>query len=87
LCGHFELQRDPVGAWPGVPYADSGTVDAKAVDAALAGKMSFDARWGSACGRPFNAAQYLSDHPQFDWMKAILKSRPTQPWVRFKAGE
>jgi hypothetical protein len=87
LCGHFELQGEPAGNWPGVPYGCSGTVDAKVVDAPMARAMSFAARWGSACGRAFDAGQYLTDHPQFDWMANILKSRPSQPWTQFKAGE
>lgn len=49
--------------------------------------MSFNARWGSPCGRPFDAGAFLAKHPQFEWMKEILKSRPSQPWVTFKAGE
>ena len=76
-----------ISDWPGVPYGCSGTVDAKVVDAPMAKAMSFAARWGSACGRAFDAGQYLNDHPQFDWMANILKSRPSQPWTQFKAGE
>lgn len=87
LCGHFELQAEPAGSWPGVPYGCSGTVDAKVVDASMARGMSFDARWGTACGRAFDAHAYLTEHPQFDWMAGILKSRPSQPWTQFKAGE
>jgi len=70
-----------------VPYGCAGTVDAKVVDAALAKKMSFMARWGSACGRAFDAQEYLAAHPQFDWMKDILANRPSQPWAEFRAGE
>ena len=58
-----------------MPYGCSGTVDGKVVDARMAKAMSFSARWGSACGKPFKAQQYLSDHPQFDWMAGILKDR------------
>jgi len=87
LCGHFELQSEPAGNWPGVPYGCSGTVDAKVVDAAMAKSMSFAARWGSGCGRAFDAHAYLTEHPQFDWMAAILKSRPSELWTQFKAGE
>jgi hypothetical protein len=87
LCGHFELQGEPAGSWPGVPYGCSGTVDAKVVDASMAKAMSFEARWGTACGRPFIAKDYLSEHPQFDWMSNLLKDRPAQPWAVFKAGE
>lgn len=87
LCGHFELQGEPAGSWPGVPYGCSGTVDAKVVDSTMAQAMSFAARWGTACGRAFDAHEYLTEHPQFDWMADILKSRPSEPWTQFKAGE
>jgi hypothetical protein len=87
LCGHYELGREPAGAWPGVPFGCAGTVDAKVVDAAMARAMGFAARWGSACGRAFDARQYLSAHAQFDWMKDILKNRPSQSWTQFRAGE
>ena len=68
-------------------HPDSGTVDAKVVDAAMAKRMSVAARFGSACGAPFMAAKFLAAHPQFDWMTTLLKDRPTQPWTVFKAGE
>ena len=87
ICGHFELDREGLGSWPGVPYAEAGTVDAKVVDATMARNMSFAARWGAACGRAFDAKQFLAAHPQFDWMTDLLRSRPSQPWTQFRAGE
>ncbi|MDH7502620.1 MAG: hypothetical protein QHJ82_07910 [Verrucomicrobiota bacterium] len=86
LCGHFELDPSPAGGWPGAPFAPCGTLDGKVVDTTLARQMSLAARWGSACGRAFNAEQFLSRHPQFDWMQGILQSRPSQPWTLFRAG-
>jgi hypothetical protein len=87
LCGHYELDREPAGPWPGVPFGLAGTVDAKVIDTTMAKNMSFAARWGSACGRAFDARRFLADHPQFEWTKDILRSRPTQPWTTFRAGE
>jgi hypothetical protein len=85
LCGHFELDEEPAGPWPGVPFSPTGTLDGKVVDAAMARQMSFSARWGSACGRPFDAARFLANHPQFSWMAGILKNRPSEPWTDFRA--
>jgi len=85
LCGHFDL--DPVGQGHDVPFDCSGTVDGKAVDASMAKRMSFVARWGAACGTAFRADKFLAAHPQFDWMTGILKDRPSQPWTPFRAGE
>jgi hypothetical protein len=53
----------------------------------MAKKMSFAARWGSACGLPFDAQKFLAEHPQFGWMNGILKSRPSYPWTEFRTGE
>lgn len=87
LCGHHELEPEPAGGWPGMPYGPAGTLDAKVVDTALARGMSFAARWGSACGLAFNAREFLAEHPQFEWMRGTLKDRPAQPWTVFTAGE
>jgi hypothetical protein len=85
LCGHFEL--DSEGQGHDVPFACSGTVDAKVVDAKMLNRMAFDARWGSACGTAFRAGKFLAAHPQFEWMTDILQDRPAQPWTTFHAGE
>jgi len=85
LCGHVELDARALGS--GAPYAPKGTIDAKVVDTKMAKEMSFAARWGSACGTAFDARQFLAAHPQFDWMRDILKSRPSRPWTEFRAGE
>ncbi len=87
LCGHFELDAEPAGPWPGVPFGCAGTVDAKVADAAMVQAMSFSGRWGSACGRAFDSRRFLSAHPQFNWMEGLLKDRPSQPWADFRAGE
>jgi len=85
LCQHSELDSQAFGSDP--PFSPGGTVDAKVVDATLARQMAFAARWGSACGMPFDAEKFLAAHPQFDWMQGILRSRPTKPWTEFRAGE
>jgi len=67
--------------------APAGTYDAKVVDTVMAKRMSFAARWGSACRRAFDAKKYLQDHGQFDWLEGLLKDLPSEPWVEFAAGE
>ena len=62
-------------------------MDGKVVDAKMAKRMAFEARWGAACGMAFHADKFLAAHPQFDDMKGILKDRPSEPWVTFRAGE
>jgi hypothetical protein len=88
LAGHFErdeLTEPMTGRM--IPFDPSGTFDAKVVDTAMARRMSFAGRWGSADGTAFDAAAFLEAHPQFDWQGEILKSRPAEPWVEFRAGE
>jgi len=85
LCSHPNLDSDPYSV--DVPFAPWGTLDGKIVDSKMAKQMSFVARWGSACGTPFVAKDYLEQHQQFDWMNGLIKDRPAQPWTTFKAGE
>jgi hypothetical protein len=85
LCGHFDLDPQPFGV--DTPFDPSGSIDAKVVDSRMAREMSFAARWGFACGMPFDAKKFLDSHAQFDWMEGMLKDRPSQPWTVFKAGE
>jgi hypothetical protein len=85
ICGHFEI--DPETSGTAEPFQPLGACDGKVVDSRMAKNMSFLARWGSACGMPFDARKYLEEHPQYDWMEGILKDRPSQAWTEFKAGE
>jgi hypothetical protein len=88
LDGHFERDGETAPlAGKMVPFDPSGTFDAKVIDTAMARRMSFAARWGSADGTSFDAGAFLRAHPQFDWQEGILKSRPAEPWVDFRAGE
>jgi hypothetical protein len=85
LCSHPDLDPDIYGV--DIPFAPWGTIDGKVVDSKMAKQMSFVARWGSACGIPFDAKGYLEKHQQFDWMEGLLKDRPAEPWTSFKSGE
>jgi hypothetical protein len=40
---------------------------------------------GHACGRSFQAAGHLAKHPEFAWVKEILRDMPARPWTRFTA--
>jgi len=84
LCLHDELEYSDIKY---DPFTPDGTLDGKVVDSKMAKQMSFVARWGAACGMPFDAKKFLEQHPQYDWMNGLLKDRPSQPWTVFKAGE
>lgn len=85
LCAHWDL--DPQYSGLDKPFDPSGTLDGKVVDSKLAKQMSFIARWGAACGTAFNAKKFLDEHTQYDWMKGLLKDRPSEPWTVFKAAK
>jgi len=85
LCRHNELDPNIEGKHE--PFEPMGVLDGKVVDSKMARQMSFLARWGAACGTPFDAKKFLEQHPQYDWMNGLLKDRPTQPWTVFKSGE
>jgi hypothetical protein len=85
LCGHWELDPQLTDSY--IPFSPEGTVDGKVVDYQMARQMSFRARWGSSCGMPFSAGDFLVKHPQFEWMNGLLKDRPARPWITFTAGE
>jgi hypothetical protein len=85
LCQHCDLDEELSG--PYVPFMPEGALDGKVLDSKMAKQMSFVARWGSSCGIAFDAKKFLQEHPQFGWMEGILKSRPTEPWTIFQAGE
>jgi hypothetical protein len=81
ICGHMEL--DPTGT----PFYPMGANDGKVTDSALVEDWSFWARWGHACGTPFNAKAFISKRPQYSWLDGYLKDRPRRPWTRFRGGE
>ena len=85
LCAHPDLDSDVYSV--DLPFSPWGTLDGKVIDSKMAKQMSFVARWGSACGIPFDAKAFLEKHQQFDWMNGLLQDRPSQPWTLFKAGE
>ena len=84
LCGHVDLSPRGVSDWL-EPYAPAGTVQNKVTSAALAGKMSFTAALGHACGRNFRAASHLSRHPRFAWYRPVLQDLNARPWTEFQA--
>jgi hypothetical protein len=85
LCQHCDLDKELSG--PYLPFTPEGALDGKVIDSKMSKQMSFVARWGSSCGKAFDAKKFLQEHPQFNWMAEILKSRPSQPWTIFHAGE
>ena len=54
--------------------------------ASMASTMQFGAAMGHPCGYDFNAAIFLKEHPEYKWMKDILRDMPSRPWTVFNSG-
>jgi len=84
--GRYDMDRFEY--WAGrTPYVPKGAVDGKVMDSGMARNLSFWARWGSSSGLTFDASEFLSAHPQYDYLEGYLKDRPTQPWSLFQADQ
>ena len=87
LCGHID--RDPRGVpeWGDGPYYPDGAVTGKVTDSDLAAKVGLIGHAGHPCGEDFLAAPFLAAHPEYGYLRPILKDMPSGPWTEFEAGE
>jgi len=86
LCGHVDLSARGSDPWQ-PPHGAAGTVQAKVVDGAMAGRMSFLAAMGHPCGIDFQAAAHLRSHPGLAWQRPYLRDLPSRPWTEFRIVE
>jgi hypothetical protein len=84
LCGHVDLSPRGMPTWQG-PFAPVGAVQNKVADAASAGRMTFFAALGHACGRDFHAAEHLDKHQEYNWYRPILHDMNARLWTEFSA--
>ena len=87
ICAHYD--NDPryymssQEAVESAPFVGMGSMDGKVTTSAMARDMKIWARYGRACGEPFDAESYLEAHPQWNWLDGHLPSRRSQPWATF----
>ena len=81
ICKHTELDAQHTNRPAFYPF---GCTDAKITNTKMARKLSFIGRFGSACGRDFNAAQHIKSHPIFKSWTPFLRDLPTQPYNNFE---
>jgi len=74
ICNHANLDTK-------YPYP-FGAVDGKVTTTQLAKKQQFYGRWGSSCGIPFNAKNFLKRTPKYKKWKDFLPDFPKQPYVK-----
>jgi hypothetical protein len=87
LCGHIDADSHGVPEWGDAPFYPDGAVTGKVTDSDLAANLSLIARAGHPCGEDFLAAPFFAAHPQFDYLKPILKDMKAGPWTKFDAGD
>ena len=87
LCGHVDKVSRGVPEWDWKPYYPGGAVTGKVADSDMAAKLSFQAHSGHPCGEDFLAAPFLAAHPEYSYLKPILKDMKSGPWTAFAAGE
>ncbi len=87
LCGHVDASARGVKQWDWLANNPGGAVQGKATDSKMAEKMSLVARAGHPCGADFHAADFLKEHPGFDWQKPLLRDMKAGPWTKFAAGD
>ncbi len=87
LCGHVDTVKRGTPEWDWGPYFPGGAVTGKVTDSDLAEHLSLIARAGHPCGEDFLAAPFFAAHPEYGYLKPILKDMKAGPWTTFSAGE
>ncbi|HEY6490703.1 MAG: C45 family peptidase [Terracidiphilus sp.] len=87
LCGHIDNDPRGIPEWGDAPYKPDGAVTGKVTDSDLAGNLSLIARAGHPCGEDFLAAPFFAAHPEYGYLKPILKDMKAGPWTKFSAGD
>lgn len=73
---------DPHGVW-NVPFFPSGSCDGKCADATDIENLNMQGIFGRADDEPFDAKDFMKQHPEWNWQKGYLYDGPSQPWTLF----
>jgi hypothetical protein len=87
LCGHVDTAKRGTPEWDWGPYYPGGAVTGKVADSDMAEHLALIARAGHPCGEDFLAAPFFAAHPQYSYLKPVLKDMKAGPWTTFSAGE
>lgn len=84
ICGHIDLSPRGLKPWQ-EEFGPAGAVQNKIATAEMVRRMEMEASNGHSCGIDFRAAGFLAKHPEFQWMKPLLRDMPSQAWAKFAA--
>ena len=87
LCGHVDKVKEGIPQWDWPPYYPGGAVQGKVTTSDMAENMSLIAHAGHPCGEDFLAAPFLTAHPEYFYLKPVLRDLKSGPWTTFKSGE
>jgi hypothetical protein len=89
ICSHYDVDTEHIPDSSSGAYEPYGAVEGKAIDSSMAENMSFVARAGHPCGENFDAARYMSEHPnsEYAWEAPVLRDLIAGPWTVFGAGD
>jgi hypothetical protein len=82
ICGHIDNDDGRVRGGHG-PYYPWGSLDGKVTTSELLERHAFEARWGRACGTPFEVRSFFERNLQYEWMRHLTRDRPTRDWTEF----
>nr|NQU90584.1 peptidase C45 [Bacteroidota bacterium] len=90
ICAMYDMDprlnfSSTIAPWI-APYEPAGSMDVKITTTDMGRKMNFWARYGRSNGVAFDAAEFLEAHPQWNWQKEYLPSRPAQDIGLFGPG-
>lgn len=78
ICNHSESDFRKCGYYP---YDLFGCTDGKVVNTEMAKKLTFQGRFGSACGRKFSIKQHIQDHPEMNKWRPYVKDFVQYHWI------
>jgi hypothetical protein len=87
LCGHGDMMAESTPKSDSKPFDPYGAVQGKVMDSRMAQAMDFVARIGHPCGIKFDAAKFLTEHPEYSWQSPVLRDMVAGPWTEFHIGE
>ncbi|HZS09655.1 MAG TPA: C45 family peptidase [Blastocatellia bacterium] len=86
LCGCADKSPRGIPEWDWPKFFPGGTVQAKVMDAQMAGKMQLWAAYGHPCEKDFIAEDFLKQHAEYEWMRGLLQDMKTGAWTQFASG-